>query len=251
MENIKKNKIIYIFICIIIVIICVIILFFLDKKNTSSEDYNYLEISEESINSNTTEDNNIEIQNNIYIHIMGEVKNPGVVIAKEGDRIKDIIEKAGGTTEKADLKNINLAYKVEDGQKINIPNIDENKNENVLQEKDDEKNKSTTDNTSNENEKNVNYITKSGGTNVIVDGNNNDAESKSSKVNINTATQTELETLNGIGPSTASKIIKYRNEKGKFKKIEDIKNVSGIGEAKFKKIEADIVVWIFYLWLVL
>ena len=233
MENIKKNKIIYIFICIIIVILCVIILFFLDKKDESSEDYNYLEISEESINSNTTENNNTEVQNNIYIHIMGEVKNPGVVIAKEGDRIKDIIEKAGGTTEKADLKNINLAYKVEDGQKINIPNIDENKNENVLQEKDDEKNKST---------KNVNHITKSSGTNVIVDGNNNDDESKSSKVNINTATQTELETLNGIGPSTASKIIKYRNEKGKFKKIEDIKNVSGIGEAKFKKIEADIVV---------
>lgn len=139
MENIKKNKIIYIFICIIIVILCVIILFFLDKKDESSEDYNYLEISEESINSNTTENNNTEVQNNIYIHIMGEVKNPGVVIAKEGDRIKDIIEKAGGTTEKADLKNINLAYKVEDGQKINIPNIDENKNENVLQEKDDEK----------------------------------------------------------------------------------------------------------------
>ena len=143
MENIKKNKIIYIFICIIIVILCVIILFFLDKKDASSEDYNYLEISEESINSDTTENNNTEVQNNIYIHIMGEVKNPGVVIAKEGDRIKDIIEKAGGTTEKADLKNINLAYKVEDGQKINIPNIDENKKENVLQEKDDEKNKST------------------------------------------------------------------------------------------------------------
>lgn len=245
MENIKKNKIIYIFICIIIVILCVIILFFLDKKDASSEDYNYLEISEESINSDTTENNNTEVQNNIYIHIMGEVKNPGVVIAKEGDRIKDIIEKAGGTTEKADLKNINLAYKVEDGQKINIPNIDENKNENVLQEKDDEKNKSTTNNTNNtnnKNAKNVNHITKSSGTNVIVDGNNNDAESKSSKVNINTATQTELETLNGIGPSTASKIIKYRNEKGKFKKIEDIKNVSGIGEAKFKKIEADIMV---------
>lgn len=242
MENIKKNKIIYIFICIIIVILCVIILFFLDKKDASSEGYNYLEISEESINSNTTENNNTEVQNNIYIHIMGEVKNPGVVIAKEGDRIKDIIEKAGGTTEKADLKNINLAYKVEDGQKINIPNIDENKNENVLQEKDDEKNKSTTNNTNNKNAKNVNHITKSSGTNVIVDGNNNDAESKSSKVNINTATQTELEILNGIGPSTASKIIKYRNERGKFKKIEDIKNVSGIGEAKFKKIEADIVV---------
>lgn len=57
------------------------------------------------------------------------------------------------------------------------------------------------------------------------------------KVNINTATGTQLETLPGIGPSTANKITAYRKENGKFSNIEDIKEVSGIGEAKFNKIK--------------
>ncbi len=65
---------------------------------------------------------------------------------------------------------------------------------------------------------------------------------KSEKVNINTATQTELETLPGIGPSTAMKIITYRKEKGKFMKKEEIKEVSGIGESKYNKIKDLIVV---------
>lgn len=59
----------------------------------------------------------------------------------------------------------------------------------------------------------------------------------SQKVNINTATQTELETLPGIGPSTALKILNYRQKNGKFKTIQDIKNVSGIGDKKYAKIE--------------
>lgn len=83
------------------------------------------------------------------------------------------------------------------------------------------------------------YITTS--SSVIV--NSKESESiQSSKININTATQTQLETLSGIGPSTAAKIIAYREENGKFTKIEDIKNVSGIGESKFEKIKDDIVV---------
>lgn len=61
--------------------------------------------------------------------------------------------------------------------------------------------------------------------------------SNKQKVNINTATQTQLETLSGIGPATANKIISYRKEKGKFNKIEDIKEVSGIGETKFEQIK--------------
>ena len=56
-------------------------------------------------------------------------------------------------------------------------------------------------------------------------------------VNINTATQTELEELPGIGPSIANKIIQYRNTNGKFKTIEDIKNITGIGDSKFEKIK--------------
>jgi competence protein ComEA len=66
--------------------------------------------------------------------------------------------------------------------------------------------------------------------------------SNNTKVNINTATQTQLETLPGIGPSIALKIINYRTENGKFKNIEDIKNVSGIGESKFSQIKDLILV---------
>ena len=61
-------------------------------------------------------------------------------------------------------------------------------------------------------------------------------------ININKATQEELQKLTGIGESTAKKIINYREEYGKFKKIEDIKNVSGIGDAKFEAIKKDITV---------
>lgn len=84
-----------------------------------------------------------------------------------------------------------------------------------------------------------NYIITSSG----VTTNSDESEStKNAKVNINTATQAQLETLSGIGPSTATKIIAYRQENGKFKKIEDIKNVSGIGDSKFEKIKDYITV---------
>ena len=73
--------------------------------------------------------------------------------------------------------------------------------------------------------------------NVVQEENINFENNKSSKVNINTATKTELETLPGIGQSTALKIIEYRKEKGKFKNIEEIKQVNGIGENKFNKIK--------------
>ena len=62
------------------------------------------------------------------------------------------------------------------------------------------------------------------------------------KVNINTASQEELDTLQGIGPSTATKIIEYREKNGKFKTIEDIKNVTGIGDSKFEAIKENISV---------
>lgn len=79
------------------------------------------------------------------------------------------------------------------------------------------------------------YVTQEAGDGVIPEEN-----TRLDKVNINTAKQTELETLSGIGPSTALKIINYRNENGKFETIEDIKNVPGIGENKFENIKESI-----------
>ena len=118
----------------------------------------------------------------------------------------------GGLTLDADIRNVNLAYKVEDGQKIYIPN----KNE-----------------------------AESGEKSIIEENSESIIQSNTlkGKVNINTASQTELETLQGIGPSTALKIITYRNENGKFKSIEELKNVPGIGEAKYKQIENNITIW--------
>lgn len=87
----------------------------------------YENIEEEYVE-NLNEDPVIEEEkasNTIVIHLDGEVKKPGIIELKEGERISDAVEKAGGLTEKASLKNINLAYKPEDGEKIYIPSKEE------------------------------------------------------------------------------------------------------------------------------
>ena len=127
-------------------------------------------------------------------------------------------KKHGGVREDAYTEEINLAYKLEDGMKIQIP---------TKQEKETKK----------ENDTEENYVTNSSGVSSSNEKTEDRQETNNSKVNINAATQTQLETLPGIGPSTATKILSYRKEKGKFKKIEDIKEVSGIGNAKFEKIK--------------
>lgn len=91
-------------------------------------------------------------------------------------------------------------------------------------------------NTNQEN-KTESYVTTSSGVISRNENVSNQVNRQEAKVNINTATQTQLEILPGIGPSTAMKIITYRNEKGKFNKIEDIKEVNGIGENKYDKIK--------------
>lgn len=243
MDKIKNKKIFYIGVCVAVILICIVVCVFFDTD--AENDYNNLEIIE-----NVDNTNNIEVKEEmseekvIYIHITGEVVNPGVIVAKEGDRIKDVVEQAGGLTSEADTSKVNLAFKVSDGQKIVIPNIKEkNEEDNNVLNKERKTSNSTEQNNvygqnNNKTVKNNNYVIEDSGENIVVDGTKAKNEEK---VNINTATQTELETLTGIGPSTASKIIEYRKENGSFKTIEDIKNVKGIGDAKYKKIKNDIV----------
>lgn len=162
----------------------------------------------ESKNSYTNEDEfaivteNEEIpeeEEEINIHIIGEVKYPGIVILKTGQRIIDAIDAAGGETEEADLNKINLAQLLSDGDKIYVPSINDNEIEEYK-----------------------------------------DTTSRSSTVNINTATLEELTSLPGIGESTAQRIIDYRKQNGKFKNIDDLKKVSGIGESKFNNLKEKI-----------
>ena len=88
------------------------------------------------------------------------------------------------------------------------------------------------------------YISDGGGQNVVssTEANSNTEMNKSKKININTAGKEELQKISGIGPSLAEKIISYRNSNGKFKKIEDIKNVNGIGENKYRNIKGSICI---------
>ena len=213
MNNLSNNK-------KIIMVIFIITLIGIGYYIYNNLEYNNNQIGKDEnktlISNNEQNNTNIiddKVSNKIIVHITGEIKNPGIVELEEGERIFNVIEKAGGTTKDADTSKINLAQIVEDGMKINIPN----------------KNDKTEAN------ENINIDTTSNSINIK-------KENENKIVNINTATQTELETLPGIGPSIASKIINYRKEKGKFTKIEDIKNVNGIGDAKFEKIKSLICV---------
>lgn len=192
-----------------------------DNEKTKNLHNTTLENNENIKNKETNKTN----KNKIVIYIIGEVKQEGVYELDEDSRISDAIEKAGGTKENADLSQINLAYKIEDGMRIYIPKKgelvqDKEKIEDKTQEVVTGKSTDITNTTS----VNTNLST------------NKKSKTDIEKINLNKATQTELETLPGIGPSTAEKIIEYRKENGNFKNIEDIMNVNGIGESKYSKI---------------
>lgn len=164
-----------------------------------------------------------ESKKTVTVHVIGEVNTPGVVTLEEGARIIDAINAAGGKTEEADLSKINLAYIVEDGVQIYVPSITE-----VANIGDNEKKE---------------YIREDAGEGVIIStATQEEGEEKQTKVNINTANLEKLQTLPGIGESTAKKIIEYREKNGKFQTIEDIKNVTGIGDSKFNNIKELIIV---------
>lgn len=200
----KKQKIIAI---ILITIIGIGIYCYTNAiENTSEEEIeNVLEVAQ----TNTTKETE---EKNIFVHIAGCVQKEGMLELSSNSRIADAIEKAGGLTQEADLSDINLAYLLEDGMKIYIPNQNERQ----------ENNEKTENTAKTENTPSMQI---------------QDTNTKQDVININTATQEELDTLPGIGPATATKIIEYRKEKGKFKQKEEIKEVSGIGEAKYEKIK--------------
>lgn len=217
--NLKQKKII----AIILIILVLIAYYYLYLKDSTEE------ISNQNLEINNTQETN-QTNETIVVHVSGAVNSEGIVELETGSRIANAIEKAGGVKENADMTDINLAYPLEDGMKIHIPTKEET-----------EKNKN------NENTLTESYVTSSsGGINSKESTNstqgNRASTTSSGKVNINTATQEELDTLPGIGPSTASKIIDYREQNGKFNSIEEIKEVSGIGDAKYEKIKDSITI---------
>ena len=172
---------------------------FVDTKSTESVN------KESENNTQNAEDNSTKM-----CQIDGCVNKPGVYPFKKEDRIKDIVEIAGGFTKDADKKSVNLAMKLKDEMKIYIPS------------------KSETSKAQNNDTENSQIVT-------IKDSNSGNL------VNINTADSNKLQTFPGIGPSKAKKIIEFR-EKNQFKKIEEIKNVDGIGDKTFESLKSLITI---------
>ena len=166
----------------------------------------------------------------IVVDVVGEVNNPGVVTLDEGARIIDAINAAGGKTDKADISEINLAYVLDDGIRLYIPSFSEMKEKKI-------ENKITNSTTKETVSDGV------GVTNIVIESPTIEKNSQqNTKININKATLEELKQLPGVGDTVAKAIIDYRNKNGKFNKIDDLKQVSGIGQSKFDNIKELIVV---------
>lgn len=144
----------------------------------------------------------------VLVDIKGAVLYPGVYELQQDQRIQDAVQLAGGYTEDADTQLINHAQKVQDEMVIYIPIKGERLEEGT-----------------------TSFIT-------IPAENNN----KEQKININKADVAALSTLPGIGPSKAQSILTYREENGSFQTIDDLKNVSGIGDKTFEKLQDFITV---------
>lgn len=201
MDDKRKDK-------IIMGLIIVVVALFANNYVKNNEDdllgseISLLDTSSDAL-SPADEDENVEI-NEMKVYISGEISKEGVYEFEAGDRLDDLIKKAGGLTENANAKDLNLAMKLEDEMKIYIPSIYEISSDDTAD------------------------------TIPIITSDSKD--SSKDKININKASKEELMSLPNIGDKRADSILEYR-ESNKFETIEDIKNVNGIGEKFYQSLK--------------
>lgn len=193
-------------------------------KRTASTDEIQIETESESQDGLDPLDENeadlsetdLETEALIYVHVCGKVKKPGVYPLKEGSRLYEAIDMAGGVTEEGVSDALNLAAVLEDGMRIMIPDREQA-------------------------QKWTETEIGSGDSSGVTVKDTWD-RGTAGKVNLNRASVQELMTLTGIGQSRAEAIVRYREEIGSFQTIEDVMKVSGIKENAFNKIKDNITV---------
>ena len=146
----------------------------------------------------------------VTVDVKGAVKKPGVYQLQSNSRVHDALEKAGGMTEEADLKSINQAQKLSDEAVVYVAKVGENAVD----------------------------VT----TSAPASATSGTGQAKSALVNLNTATEADFQTISGIGQKRAQDIIAYREANGRFKSVDDLKNVSGIGAKTLEKLKEYVTV---------
>ena len=219
MRKLKKGIKIFLIILSILIIIVVINI----KDKLDKEKYQDIETIDDIKIVNNDEIDNSKVS--CMVDIKGAVKNPGVYTTKCSDNVSDIIRLAGGLTDNADTSVTNLAKKITNEMVIIIYTKEEVKNSNIV----DTVIKVVEGECVCPNIQNDGCINEEI-TDTISNGNK--------LININTASIDELKKIPGIGESKAKSIIEYRNNKGNFKTIQDIQNVTGIGSKLYEEIKA-------------
>lgn len=174
-----------------------------DKDSEEKTDGKVISVQSSNSNKNNNNNNNAE-DSCIKVDIKGAVKNPGVYEIKIGSRVTDLIKLAGGATTEADLDATNLSLKLNDENCVVIYKKGESEKIKNLQ-------------------------------GSLTSPINLNSTSENNIVNINMASKEELKTLTGIGDAKADAIIKYREENGGFKSVEELTKVDGIGEKTLSK----------------
>ena len=217
--------------CLGIVLLLVIVSIFIYKNYTADdkEDENIVLNTKKDIKKDEEEEEEVYYQ----VDIKGEVINPGIYTVKEGSRVIDVIRLAGDLTEVADTSVLNLSKKVKDEMVIIVYSYDEVVNFTATKEKEEIEQEACLSQNGIQNDACIKDSTDdTSSSSVVISG----------KVSLNTATLDELMTLPGIGESKAQAIIEYREEVGAFQNIEELKEVSGIGDAIFDQIKENITI---------
>ena len=201
---------------------CILLLIFwlYRPKTSTAVDINQLSaLSGQSstlvVSSSVSQSSQSQTEKNLMVDVKGAVQQPGVYELPTGSRVTDAIKKAGGFQEQANQKSVNLAQKLQDEAVIYVASQGE-----VVSE--------VTAPTSGK--ANADAVT------------TNTSETTDEKINLNTATVSDLQTISGIGQKRAQDIIDYRDSKGGFTSVDELKDVSGIGDKTFEKIKEAVTV---------
>lgn len=213
LEKIKQYKL-----ALVIALIGVVIAGFMMLQREQKQENNIQQLMEQTSysSSSTTEKSKQRSENDqgdknegmVTVDVKGAVKKPGVYQLKSRSRVQDALLKAGGMTDEADLKSINQAQKLVDEAVVYVAKVGEN----------------VVDVTTNTN------------------ASTSTSQAKAGLVNINTATEADFQTISGIGQKRAQDIIAYREANGKFKSVDDLKNVTGIGAKTLEKLKEYVTV---------